>query len=129
MSRVRRLTALLLAVLVPTTGAAQTVLIQADRLGPAALQTTVEQRVTFVNRSGRIAHIDFGGDGAEHHVFQVPGSIWAIFHRVGRHAYVVHFESGRRGSLQGQVDVAEGPRDEGPQTCTSVTVMDVCIEP
>jgi hypothetical protein len=64
------------------------VIIEATALRPQVLMTEPERRVTFVNRSGRMVHLDFIiRDPELHHVFQVLDRIWAIFHRPGRHPY------------------------------------------
>ena len=110
--------------------AEEEIVIETSRIVPAVLKTTIERRVSFVNRSGQMVHVDFVGRSDEHHVFQVPGRIWAIFHRPGRHAYVVHFYGGRHGDLRGAVEAADDPglRPSAP-ICGGVTVMETCIEP
>lgn len=109
----------------------ETIVIEAARLVPRVLQTMAGQRVTFVNRSRRMAHVEFARDGGEHHLVQVPagGPIWAIFHRPGTHAYVVHVYGRETGTLAGSVEVVEDPhyRYESPE-CVA-TIMGVCIEP
>ena len=119
---------LAMVAVMPVRATAQTVVIEAGRLNPPVLEVAIDQRVTFVNDAGRVVHVDFLGDAGEHHVFQVPGTIWAIFHRTGRHPYVVHFESGGSETLRGTVDVVEGAAPGDPPTCTSITVMGVCLE-
>jgi hypothetical protein len=103
------------------------IVIKARSLEPRVLETVTGRRVTFVNRSGQAVHLDFWGDAAEHRVFQVPGEIWAIFHRPGRHPYMVHFSGDETVGLHG-VDVKEDP-SAGPHTCGGFTVMGTCIEP
>ncbi len=106
------------------------IVIGATRLDPPVLRTVTEQRVTFVNRSGRIVHVDFLGDAGQHHVYQVPGSIWAIFHRPGRHPYVVHFKTDGGRELRGVVEVESGTIPGPlPPTCTGFTVMGECLDP
>ncbi len=103
--------------------------IEANWLDPPVLRATVGERVTFVNRSGRTAHVEFIGDSGRHHVEQVPDQIWAVFHRPGRHAYVVHFPDGSAPDLHGAVEVVTDPREQrDPQGCVGVTVMGVCLE-
>jgi len=114
--------------LMPARATAPTVVIGAGRLVPPVLEVAIDQRVTFVNDAARVVHVDFVGHAGEHHVFQVPGRIWAVFHRTGRHPYVVHFESGRGEALRGAVDVVQGAEPGDPPTCNSVTVMGVCLE-
>jgi len=104
------------------------VIIETTKLEPNLLRTTIDQRVTFVNRSGRAVHLDLLGNRREHHVFEVAGSIWAIFHRPGRHNYVVHFPAGEAPDLHGIVEVRSAlESDRDPPTCEGMTVMDVCI--
>ncbi len=107
------------------------IVIEAGGLRPPVLATTVGQRVTFVNRSGRMAHVEFlPGHGNGHRVFQVPGEIWAIFNRPGRHHYVVHFSVRREADLRGAVDVAADPGGEvAVPVCTELSVMGECLEP
>jgi plastocyanin len=103
------------------------VVIRATALGPAVLHAFLHERVTFRNQSGRIVHVQFLGEGGQHHVVQVPGSIWAEFHQPGEHPYVVHFESGRPAELAGRVEV-EVPLGGGDShDCNGVTVNDACI--
>jgi hypothetical protein len=105
------------------------IVIETGALRPSILKVQSEEAVEFVNRSGRQAHVDFLGAADEHHIVPVPGRILAIFHRPGRHPYVVHLEGRRRSELRGAVDVEEprDPRDELP-VCGGVTVEGVCLE-
>ena len=115
-------------VVMATAAEQDTIVIEATRLQPSILRTTTEQRVTFVNRSGRPAHVDFVRGSGEHRVFQVPGQIWAIFHRQGVHAYEVHLEGGAKVmTLRGAVEAIDEP-ETGHPTCNDLTVMGVCIE-
>jgi hypothetical protein len=107
------------------------VVIGPDRLEPRVLQARTADRVTFVNRSGRVVHVEFGPDRGRHDVFQVPGEIWAVFHQPGPHVYVVHFETSPRRELRGVVEIVhapDGPSERWP-TCTSITVEGTCLEP
>jgi plastocyanin len=105
------------------------IVIERTKLNPLALKTTVGERVTFVNRSGRTVHVDFIGDSGRHETFQVPTEIWAIFHRPGLHLYEVHFSGPKAVTLRGTVEAVEDPSKPGdPHTCDSFTVMGVCIE-
>ncbi len=100
------------------------ILIEAKGVRPPVLHTTTAHRVTFVNRSGRLAHLEFTGDPGAHKVFQVPGQMWAVFHVPGRHPYAVHLESGGDTvTLQGVVEVTVDPggRPDLP-TCDSESV-------
>lgn len=62
------------------------VVITAQSVVPPVLRVLPDQRVVFVNRSGRSMHIDLVGDAKQHHVFRMSGEIWAIFHRLTREA-------------------------------------------
>ena len=107
--------------------AEEEITITATGLQPPVLRTAPERRVTFVNRTGQLVHVDFGEKPGQHHTFQVPGQIWAIFHRPGRHVYEVHFPDGR--AVSGAVDVVEDPYERpGPPTFSGVTVMGECLE-
>ena len=126
-----------LAVALGPAAAEEQILIEAAALRPPVFSTTVGHRVTFVNRTGQLAHVEFLSDlrehregPTEHRVFQVPGEIWAEFHRPGRHEYVVHFSTHREPDLRGAVDVADDPSGlVTPPVCDGVRVMGVCLEP
>jgi hypothetical protein len=110
----------------------EAVVVRLDGIEPAVLRTTTGERVDFVNRTGRLVHVQFAGDdGRQHEVVQIPGTatIWAVFHRPGKHPYEVHVViDGRERTLRGLVEVAEGaPRAVDPSAC-GVTVLGVCIE-
>jgi hypothetical protein len=113
----------------PVPGAAAEIVIDAGSLTPAVLTVESDDSVTFVNRSGRVVHLDFLGPADAHHVFQVPGRIRATFYRAGRHPYVVHFETAPRAELRGFVEVREPewPRSQ-PPVCSGVSVGDICLE-
>ena len=114
----------------PVATAKDEIVIERTKLSPPLFKTTVGERVTFVNRSGRTVHVEFLGDPGRHRVFQIPTEIWAIFHRPGSHAYEVHFSDPRARTLRGTVEAAEDPSGRGdPHTCDSLTVMDECIQP
>jgi plastocyanin len=103
--------------------------IDAATLRPAELKATVGQRVTFVNRSGRLVHVEFLSTSSGHEVFEVSGEIWAVFHYPGRHDYVVHFLAPGAGDLRGAVSVRDDPDARGkPATCSGVTVIGICLE-
>jgi hypothetical protein len=122
--------ALWLLLLSPLVAAGAEIVITTDALTPAVLTVAADEPVVFLNRSSRIVHVDFLGRTGEHQVLQVPGSIRAIFHRPGRHPYVVHFEEPRRGELRGVVEVEEArdPRVELP-VCRGISVEGNCVEP
>jgi hypothetical protein len=89
------------------------------------------QRVNFVKRVDKPVHVEFGGDGKLHQIFQIPGTglIFAVFHRPGTHPYVVHIYDGETTVLHGVVEVVEDPEHPwGLGTCGAV-VMEACIEP
>jgi len=110
--------------------AAGEVVIEATALRPPVLPATAGQRVTFVNRSGRMIHLQFLGDETGHRVFQVPGEIRAVFHAVGRHDYVVHFSARREAGLRGAVEVARDlTGDHAVPACSGLTIKGVCLEP
>jgi plastocyanin len=112
-------------------GAALVIVIEQAALRPRVLATVVGQRVAFVNRSGRLAHVEFlPGHGDGHRVFQVPGEIWAVFNRPGRHHYVIHFSTRREGDLRGAVEVTADPGGgQAVPVCTGLSVMGECLEP
>jgi hypothetical protein len=113
----------------PVAGAAAEIVIDAGALTPAVLIIESDESVTFVNRSGRVVHLEFRGRADEHHVFQVPGRIRATFHRAGRHPYVVHFETAPRAELQGVVEVREPASARSqPPMCNGVSVGEICVE-
>jgi hypothetical protein len=118
-----------LVLLSPLAAAAAEVVIEASKVTPPVLTDAAEETVVFVNRSGRMVHVEFLGRTGEHHVFQVPGSIRAIFHRAGRHPYVLHLGRDGREELRGVVDVEEPrePRGDLP-VCRSITVEENCLE-
>jgi plastocyanin len=130
-----RRAALLLSVVLTASSAAaldETIVIEATKLVPPVLKTTTGQRVDFVNRSDRAVHVEFGGDGRQHHVVQMPagGPIWVVFHRPGTHPYVVHVYE-RRGirALGGVVEVVEDATHTWDSQTCGVIVMGECIEP
>ncbi len=124
--------AAMLAMLASTAGARaadREIVIGAGALEPRVLLAPLNERVTFVNRSGRMVHVELIGPEGEHHVFQVPGRIWAEFHRPGPHPYVVHFESGAPRELSGFVRIdGEAQPAVTPSECTGLTVQETCIE-
>jgi len=122
--------ALMGAVGAPSAEIAGEVVIEATAIRPPVLTTTTGQRVTFVNRSGRVIHIQFLGDERGHRVFQFPGEIRAVFHAAGRHEYVVHFSSRREADLRGAVEAAWDPSgDRAIPECSGLTInKGVCLE-
>jgi plastocyanin len=115
----------------PLPAVAAEIAIEAAALVPAELTVEFGETVRFANRSGRAVHIEFAPHPEGHHVFQVPGTIRATFHRAGRHAYVVHLESGGpRTELRGVVNVNESRTpDRHVPACGGRALEDICIEP
>ncbi len=106
------------------------VIIEATGLRPQVLMTEPEHRVTFVNRSGHMLHVDLILHDPElHHVFQVRDQIWAVFHRPGRHSFAVHFSDPGMADLHGAIEVVGDPYGgPDPHVCGGVTVQEGCIE-
>ena len=107
------------------------VIIRANALEPHVRSATAGQRVSFVKRVDKPVHVEFGGDGKQHQIFQIPGAgpISAIFHRPGTHPYVVHIYDGKTVVLHGVVEVADDPDHPwGLGRCGAV-VEGACIEP
>lgn len=114
-----------------TAVAADQVVIRATALDPHVLSVVAGRRVSFVKRVNKPVHVEFGGDGEQHQIFQVPGTgpISAIFHRPGTHPYVVHIYDGKTIALHGIVEVVEDPDHPwGLGRCGAV-VEGACIEP
>ncbi len=109
---------------------AEEIIIDTEGLQPQVLLIGADRRVTFVNRSGKMVHVDFIIRETElHHTVQVTDRIWAVFHRSGRHPYVVHFQDPTAPDLRGVIEVVSDPYG-GPDAriCSGVTVMGACIE-
>lgn len=105
------------------------IVIGTGTIVPPLLRTTTERTVTFVNRTGRLVHLEFIGKPGEHRLFQVPGRISAVFHGPGRHPYVVHVGPDATAALHGAIEVENDPMPAGARTCTGLTIMEVCFEP
>ncbi len=117
------------AVAAPPVWAQGQITIMADWVDPPTLRATLDERVFFINRSGRMVHVEFTGDSGRHHVFQVPNQIWAEFHRAGRHPYLVHFPDLPGIELRGTVEVMGDPkRVPGSDACNGLTVLGACLE-
>ena len=108
------------------------ILIGAMALQPEVMVTQPERRVLFTNRSNRSVHIQFNmknPNGEQHHLVQAPGQIWAVFHQVGRHPFVVHFLDRTAPDLHGAVEVLDEPYGRpDPLVCSGITVMGACLE-
>ena len=116
---------------VPAGSADTEVVIRATALEPHTLSAVAGQRVNFVKRLDKPVHVQFGGDGEGHQIFQIPGTgpISAIFYRPGTHPYVVHIYDGKTTTLHGVVEVVENPDHPwGLGRCGAV-VEGACIEP
>jgi len=108
------------------------IIIESAALQPQVLMTAPEHKVVFINRSGQMVHIQFlmrNAENEQHHIFQVPEQIWAIFHQAGLHRYVVHFPDPTMPNLDGAVEVVGDPYGRpDPRICGGVTVQGACIE-
>jgi hypothetical protein len=108
------------------------ILIEANALHPEVLMTEPEHRVLFTNRSGHSVRIQFimkNPNGEKHHIVQVPEQIWAIFHQMGRHPFVVHFGDRAVPDLYGAVEIVGDPYGRpDPLVCSGITVMGACLE-
>lgn len=108
------------------------ILIKANALDPEVLITEPEHRVLFTNRTGHAVHIQFtmkNPNGEQHHIVQVPEQIWAMFHQLGHHPFVVHFLDRALPDLRGAVEVVGDPYGRpDPLVCNGITVMGACFE-
>jgi hypothetical protein len=109
------------------------VVVRPDGVEPRVLHATTGERVDFINRTGKLVHLQFKGDVRQHEVVQIPatGPIWVVFHRPGTHPYEVHAYVTDRDvrTLRGSVEVVEDPRHADPSPTCGITAMGVCIEP
>ena len=106
------------------------IVIHPGAVAPEVLRTVLGATVMFRNRSQRPVEVEFVGYRGWHHVSETPEGIAVIFHRAGRHPFVVRFSGTDRAHLHGVVEVgaASSPTRELP-VCTSITVREVCLEP
>jgi hypothetical protein len=105
--------------------AAADVTITRDVVEPGVLTVSVERPVTFANRARAAVHLQFVGDEG-HHLFEISGRLSAVFHRPGRHAYVVHV--GDR-ALPGAVDVQDDATTAARlPVCGRVSIKETCID-
>lgn len=97
---------------------------------PETVRTVLGTTVAFRNRSGRPIEVQFVGYRGWHHVSETPEGAVVIFHRAGRHPFVVRFSGSDQGHVHGvvEVDAASRPPRSTP-VCTTVKVQDVCLEP
>lgn len=109
------------------------VLIDGKGVHPPVLKTTTARRVLFVNRSGRIARVEFTGGPNASRVIEVPVQIWADFDRPGRNPYVVRLGTGKAEvTLRGVIEVEKDEGKPDLPTCDSETlpggrIMGECI--
>ncbi len=104
------------------------IVVEVARVAPATVTVPGDGEVRFVNRSQRPIHVQFLDESGHHHLFDVASSIGAIFHRAGRHPFVVHFRDGSGRELHGAVDVTELTRAvPGPPVCGWITVEGNCL--
>ena len=125
-------TVLALASAAPTGAAEDEIVIRDNAVEPHVFHTATGQRVSFVKRVDAPAHVEFGMDPSQHHVYQLPsaGPIWAIFHRPGTHPYVVHiYRDKGTTALHGLVEVAEDPQRPWEFGTCGAVVMGECFEP
>jgi hypothetical protein len=115
---------------VPAALAGEQVIIEPGGLRPPVLVTEAQRQVDFVNRTGRLVHMEFlGHEPDEHHVVQVQDQIWAVFHLAGRHNYEVHFLDPAMKDLKGAVEIREHPSEvSDPLVCRGVMVTGGCLE-
>lgn len=116
---------------VPAWSSDTEVVIRGTALEPHVLSAVAGQRVSFVKRVDKPVHVEFGGDGEQHQIFQIPGTgpIWAIFHRPGTHPYVVHIYDGKTIALHGVVEVVEDLDHPWALGRCGAVVEEACIEP
>ncbi len=96
------------------------VIIDGKGVHPNVLKTTTAHRVLFVNRSGRIARVEFTGGPNAPRVIEVPVQLWAYFDRPGRHPYVVRLGTGKAEvTLQGVIEVERNEGKPDLPTCDS----------
>jgi hypothetical protein len=119
------------AITAPPLWAESTIAIEATWVDPPVLRAVVGERVTIVNRTGQMVHVEFPGDVRSHLVVQIPGiaPIRVTFRRPGTHPYVVHFPGTPRAALEGKVEVVGDPREGSDlQSCAELTSTGVCLE-
>lgn len=108
------------------------IVINATAVEPHVFHAVTGQRVDFVKRVDAPAHVEFGEQPSQHHVYQLPAteSIWAIFHRPGTHPYVVHIYSGKTTTtLHGIIEISEDPQRPWERGTCGAVVMEDCVEP
>ena len=109
-------------------GADHEIAVLSSAIEPSMVRVALDERVTFVNRSGRAIHVEMTGPEGERHLFHLYDTMWVEFHRPGRHPFVVHFYTGRRVDVRGVVDVEAETRSLPLSECAGFTVDDLCID-
>ena len=104
------------------------IVVEPDAVRAIAVHARLDAPVRFVNRTNHEIHVEFIGDRGEHHVVNVPGRISAVFHRPGRHPFVVHAANTGVELARGVVDVPDDPARNGFVVCGWMTVNDICFE-
>src|SRR5712691_9473970 len=64
------------------------IVVEAARVSPEVLRTSIERKTIFRNRSNRPIDVTFEGYAGQHHVSEIMGQVWVVFHLPGRHRYV-----------------------------------------
>ena len=111
--------------------AQDSITVRLTGVAPELLVTTAGVRVNFVNLTERLVHVQFLDDRHRHEVVQIPGTatIWAVFHREGRHPYEVHVVAGgREVTLRGTVEVVPGTAPSREPLDCDISVMGTCIQ-
>lgn len=134
--------ALAIAIFWSQAGQAQDVdeiVIDNNRVHPDVFRTSIERKTLFRNRSDRQIDVTFEGYAGQHHVSEDMGQLWVVFHRPGKHRYVVRFTDSEVEHLHGVVDVepasvreiqdGPGAARREPPVCNGVTVMQLCYSP
>ena len=121
----------LLALAAGSAWADHQIVVSRDSVEPGVFHTATGERVEFVNRSGRAVHIEFTCDATEHELVQLPvtGPASVVFHRPGRHAYVVHVYERAERTLTGVVEVADDPEYPSALPGCDGGSAGACIEP
>lgn len=104
------------------------IVVEPNAVGAIAAHARLDAPVGFVNRTNQEIHVEFIGDRGEHHVVNVPGRISAVFHRPGRHPFVVHAANTGVEPARGVVDVTDDPARNGFVVCGWITVNGICFE-
>jgi len=106
------------------------VLIERQAVKPALLRIAIDRTILFVNRSGQPIGVTFLGYRGMHHVSESSGQLTVVFHRAGRHSYIVTFGDSDESHLHGLVEVDASPsHGREPPVCTGLVIREVCISP